>query len=65
MCSSRKNPYPPHVRSLEITKGRGVLKVKIVEVKHEDKLEFPGDRGCKMKNLPLGEYGYCFWKRTI
>ena len=23
MCSSRKNPYPPHGRSLEIPRGRG------------------------------------------
>ena len=29
MCSSRKNPSPPHGRSLEIPRGRGVLKVKM------------------------------------
>ena len=41
MYSSRKNPYPPHGRSLEIPIGRGVLKVKILEAKYEAKLEFP------------------------
>ena len=60
MCSSRKNLYPPHGRSLEIPRERGVLKVQILEVKYEDKLEFPGVEGreCKTKSLPLGEYGY-------
>ena len=45
LCSSRKNPYPPHGKSLEIPRGRGVLKVKILEAKYEAKLEFPGGRG--------------------
>ena len=45
MCSSRKNPYPPHGRSSEIPRGRGVLKVKISEAKYEVKLEFPGGIG--------------------
>ena len=63
MCSSRKYPYPPHGRSLEIPRGRGVLKVKILEAKYEAKLEFPGGGGggeCKTKILPWGEYGYFF-----
>ena len=25
---------------------------------YENKLEFPGERGFKTKNLPCGEYGY-------
>ena len=60
MCSSRKNPYPPHGRSLEIPRGKGV---KILEAKYEAKLDFPGgggggDGGCKTKNFtPWGEYG--------
>ena len=37
-----KNPYPPHGRSLEIPRGRVVLKVKISEAKYKVKLEFPG-----------------------
>ena len=60
MCSSRKNPYPPHGRSLEIPRGRGILKVKILEAKYEAKLEFTGGGGggCKTKNLLREEYGY-------
>ena len=45
MYSSRKNPYPPHGRSLEIPRGRGVLNINILEAKFEPKLEFPGGRG--------------------
>ena len=41
LCFSRKYPYPPHGRSLEIPRGRGVLKIKIFE----GKLEFPGGKG--------------------
>ena len=61
MCSSRKNPYPPHRRSLDIPKGGGgVLKAKVLEEMYEKKkTEFSGGRGgCKTKNLPWGEYGY-------
>ena len=46
---------------MEIPRGRGVLKVKILEAKYEAKLGFPGEwsggGGCK-KNLPWEEYGY-------
>ena len=52
MCSSRKNPYPPHARSSEIPRGRGVLKAKILEAKYEAKLEFPwGSGGAKQKTF--------------
>ena len=40
LCSSRKNPYPPRGRSLEIPRGRGVLEAKILEAKCKAKLEF-------------------------
>ena len=50
MSSSRKNPYPPQGRSLEIPRGRGVLKVKILEGKYETKLEFPSGRGEGVQN---------------
>ena len=41
-----KNPYMslPQGGSLEIPRGRGVLKDKILEAKYEAKLEFPGGR---------------------
>ena len=45
----QKNPYPPHGRLSEIPRGRGVLKVKILEAKYEAKLESPGGQGCKTK----------------
>ena len=56
MCSSGKNPYPPHGRSLEIPKGRGVLhvKVKFLEAMYENKLEFPGGRGLQNKKPSVG-----------
>ena len=44
MCDSRNYPYYPHRRSLEIPRGRGDLKAKLLEGKYEAKLEFPG--GC-------------------
>ena len=40
------------------TKLPQVLTVKILEAKHEAKLESWQDRGCKTKNLRWGEYGY-------
>ena len=43
----QKNPYPHHERSLEIPRGRVVLKAKILKakLKNEAKLEFSGGRG--------------------
>ena len=60
MCGSRKNPYPPHGRSLEIPKGRGVLKAKFLEEMYENRMGFPGGRGeggAKQKPS-LGQYRY-------
>ena len=58
MCSSRKNPYPSHGRSLEIPRGRAVLKANILEAKYVAKLEFFwGGEGAKQKPS-MGEYGY-------
>ena len=54
MCSSRKNPYLPKVRSLEIPRERGVLNVKNLEAKYEAKLEFPGGRGVQNKKPSVG-----------
>ena len=61
MCGSRKNPFPPHERTLEIPRGRGVLKAKFLEEMYENKLEFPGGKGgggAKQKKILWGEYGY-------
>ena len=38
--------------------GGGSLEPKILEVKYEAKLEFPGGLGCKTKNHPWREHGY-------
>ena len=35
MCGSRKYPYSPHGRSLEIPRGRGCLKAKLLEGQYE------------------------------
>ena len=45
-----KNPCPPHGRSSENPRGRGVLIVKILKATYEAKLEFPrGTGGAKQK----------------
>ena len=54
MCSSRKNPYPPHGRLLEILRGKGLLEAKILEAKYEVKLEFPGGREVQNKKPSVG-----------
>ena len=44
---------------MEIPKGRGDLKGKLLEGKYEAKLEFPGGcGGAKQKTFLWGEYGY-------
>ena len=52
--SSRKNLYPPVGRSLEIPRGKGVLKVKILEAKYEAKLEFLRGTGVQNKKPFMG-----------
>jgi len=66
MCGSRKYPYSPHARSLEIPRGMGGgLKAKLLEGQYEAKLEFPGGcGGAKQKNLPWGSMDV-FWNYTI
>ena len=53
-------------KSIEkIPKGRGVLKVKILEAKYEAKLEFPGGTGdAKQKTLRGGSMDI-FWNCTM
>ena len=53
------NPYPPHGRSLVISKGTGGLKVKILDAKYEAKLEFPRGRGGGVVSMDI------FWNCTI
>ena len=53
LCS-RKNPYPPHGRSLKIPKRRGLLKAKFLEAMYENKLDFPGGRGVPSKKPSVG-----------
>ena len=64
LCSSRKNQYPSRGRSLEIPRGRGVLKAKILEAKYEAKLEFLGGRGYKTKTFRGGSMDI-FWNYTF
>ena len=54
MCSSRKIHTHLFGRSLEIPRGRGVLKVKILEAKYEAKLESPGGRRLPNKKPSVG-----------
>ena len=67
MCSSRKNPYPPHGSSLEIPRGRGLLAAKILEAEYEAKLEFPGGRGGGVQNKKpsVGGVWIFLWNCTI
>ena len=71
ICGSRKFPYCPHGRPLEVPREMGVLKVKLLEEKYEAKLEFPGGggggvgvRGWKTKTFHGGSMEI-FWKYTI
>ena len=55
LCSSRKTPHPPHRRSSEIPRGRGVLKVKILEAKDEANYwNFLGGAGVQNKRPSVG-----------
>ena len=55
----KKNPYPPHGRSLEISRAEEVLRSQNLRSKqnYEAKLQL-GDGGCKAKILLWGRYGY-------
>ena len=41
MCSSRKYPYPPQGRLMEIPRRRGVSKAQFFKGKYGTKMEFP------------------------
>ena len=54
MQFQKENPYPPHGRSSEIPRGKGVLKVKILEAKYGAKLSFPEGEGVQNKKTFCG-----------
>jgi len=45
MCSSRKYPYPPQGKLMEIPKGEGLSKAYFFKGKHGTKMEFPEGMG--------------------
>ena len=55
LCGSRKYPYPPQGRSLEILRGRGVSKAIFFKGKYEAKLEIPGRSPPQTKKPSVGE----------
>ena len=54
----QKKFTPTPRKVIGIPRGRGVLKVKILEIKYEAKLEFPGGRGMQNKKPSVWEYEY-------
>ena len=65
LCSSRKYPYPPQGRSLEIPRGRGVSKAKIFKGMYEAKLEIPGGWGGSNQKTFRGGDMDIFWNHTF
>jgi len=63
MCGSRKCPYPHHRGSLEIPRGRGVLKAQIFKGMYEPKLDFLEGLGVQTKKTLCGRSMDIFWKR--
>ena len=54
MCCSIKYPCPHHRGSLELPRGRGVLKANIFKGKYEPKLEFPEGWGVQTEKTSMG-----------
>jgi len=65
LCGSRNYPYYPHGRSLEIPRGRGVLKDKLLEGQYEAKQEFPGGCGVAKQKTFRGGSMDIFWNYTL
>ena len=67
MCSSRKNPYPPHGRSSEIPGGRGGLKSQ--NFRTYETLPSQGDISRLLKALSLVSHDFgclhCIWKTLL
>ena len=49
LCNSRKYPYPPQGRLMEIPRGRGVSEAQFFKGKYGTKLEFPEGVGVQAK----------------
>jgi len=49
----RKYPYPHHRGSLDVPRGRGVSKAKILKGKNQPKLKFPEGLGVQTKKLSV------------
>jgi len=45
LCSSRKYPYPPQRRLMEIPRGRRISKAQSFKGKYGTKMEFPEGLG--------------------
>ena len=65
LCSSRKYPYPPHGRSLEIPRGWGVSKAKMFEGKYGALLEFPEGWGDSNQKAFRGRGMDILWNNTL
>ena len=50
---------------MEIPRGRGVLKAKLLEEKYEAKMEFPVGRGDAKPKTFRGESMDIFWNYTL
>ena len=64
-CSSKIIHTHPHGRSLEIPRGREVLKAKVLEVLYENKLEFLGGGGVQNKKPSMEGSMDIFWNCTL
>ena len=54
LCSSRKYPYPPHGRLMEIPRGRVVSKAKFFEWKYDIKRKFLDGWGVEFEKPSMG-----------
>ena len=50
-------PPTPNERSLEIPRGKGLFKAKLLKENYESKLEFPGGEGVQNRTPSMVEYG--------
>ena len=65
VVSEKNHTHAPRGRSLEIPRGRGVLKAKFLEAMYENKLEFSGGREGGAKQKPSMGGAWIFLKLHI